>query len=281
MGVPGRDARRQAARRAHVVHDPAQPRCRRDDRDVGTRIRRHRGATRRRPRPSAGPCTSRSGAVSRNRRSSTCASTRAASRRAYLRALAGGRAGRRAGGLTRRPTRASRPSRRGFVAAGDAPGARSLADALLRDAALATGDRVAALVLRARAHEARRDLAQAIVDLEGALALDPSQARRLERARARVRRRGHERPRDRGVRARRARRSRLRARVEQPRQRAARRGPHRRRAPRGSSAPSRPIRATRSRGRTWARSSATPATMPAPKWRCGARWSSTRTCAAR
>ena len=63
------------------------------------------------------------------------------------------------------------------LAAGDPDGARSLADALLRDAALATGDRVATLVLRARAHEARRDLAQAIVDLDGALALDPSQAR--------------------------------------------------------------------------------------------------------
>ena len=44
-------------------------------------------------------------------------------------------------------------------------------------AALATGDRVAALVLRARASEAQHDLAQTIVDLEGALALDPSQAR--------------------------------------------------------------------------------------------------------
>ena len=63
------------------------------------------------------------------------------------------------------------------LAAGDAGGARSLADALLRDPSLATGDRVAALVLRARASEAQRDLAQAIVDLEGALALDPSHAR--------------------------------------------------------------------------------------------------------
>jgi protein O-GlcNAc transferase len=63
------------------------------------------------------------------------------------------------------------------LAAGDAGGACALADAMLQDAALATGDRVAALVLRARANEARRDFVQAIVDLEGALALDPSQSR--------------------------------------------------------------------------------------------------------
>jgi len=63
------------------------------------------------------------------------------------------------------------------LAAGDATGARSLADAMLQDAALAMGDRFAALVLRARVHESRGDLAQAIVDLEGALALDPSQSR--------------------------------------------------------------------------------------------------------
>ncbi|MFO1316085.1 MAG: tetratricopeptide repeat protein [Burkholderiales bacterium] len=63
------------------------------------------------------------------------------------------------------------------LAAGDAAGARALADDLLRDAALPPTDRVAALVLRARAHEAVADPSQAIADLDGALALDPSQSR--------------------------------------------------------------------------------------------------------
>ncbi|MCC7218213.1 MAG: tetratricopeptide repeat protein [Burkholderiales bacterium] len=63
------------------------------------------------------------------------------------------------------------------LAAGDAAGARALADDVLRDAALATPDRAAAFVLRARAHEAQGDPRQAIADLEGALALDPNQAR--------------------------------------------------------------------------------------------------------
>ena len=63
------------------------------------------------------------------------------------------------------------------LAAGDAAGARALADAVLRDAALALPDRVAALVLRARAHEAAGDRAQAMADLDGALALDPNQSR--------------------------------------------------------------------------------------------------------
>ncbi len=63
------------------------------------------------------------------------------------------------------------------LAGGDASGARALADELLRDPALTVPARVAALVLRSRAHEALRDLARAIVDLDGAVALDPSQAR--------------------------------------------------------------------------------------------------------
>lgn len=42
---------------------------------------------------------------------------------------------------------------------------------------LATSERFNALVLRSRAHEALRSLPLAIVDLEGALALDPTQAR--------------------------------------------------------------------------------------------------------
>ena len=63
------------------------------------------------------------------------------------------------------------------LAAGDAQGARAAADAVLAEATLASADRVGALVLRARAHEALRALPLAIVDLDGALALDPSQAR--------------------------------------------------------------------------------------------------------
>lgn len=63
------------------------------------------------------------------------------------------------------------------LAAGDAPGARSAADALLSDAGLAAADRFNALVLRSRAHETMQALSLAIVDLEGALALDPTQAR--------------------------------------------------------------------------------------------------------
>lgn len=60
---------------------------------------------------------------------------------------------------------------------GDAAAARTLADAMLADASIATADRVAALVLRARAHEDLKELGKAIVDLDGALALDPGQSR--------------------------------------------------------------------------------------------------------
>jgi CRISPR-associated protein Csy1 len=63
------------------------------------------------------------------------------------------------------------------LAGGDAAAARALADAMLSEPALPTADRVAALVLRARAHEDLRELGKAIVDLDGALALDPAQAR--------------------------------------------------------------------------------------------------------
>jgi len=63
------------------------------------------------------------------------------------------------------------------LVANDAAGARALADALLADAALATSDRFVALVLRARAHEMSGQLPNAIVDLDGALALDAGQAR--------------------------------------------------------------------------------------------------------
>ena len=63
------------------------------------------------------------------------------------------------------------------LAAGDANGARMLADAMLADSGLAMSDRFGALVLRSRAQEARGDLPNAIVDLEGALAIDATQAR--------------------------------------------------------------------------------------------------------
>lgn len=63
------------------------------------------------------------------------------------------------------------------LAAGDAGGARTLADAMLADSGLAMSDRTGALVLRSRAHEALGDLPNAIVDLEGALAIDATQAR--------------------------------------------------------------------------------------------------------
>ncbi|MEO6565622.1 MAG: tetratricopeptide repeat protein [Casimicrobiaceae bacterium] len=63
------------------------------------------------------------------------------------------------------------------LANGDLPAALTLANALLADAAIATPDRMGALVLRARIHEAMADRERAIVDLEGALALDGSQAR--------------------------------------------------------------------------------------------------------
>jgi len=63
------------------------------------------------------------------------------------------------------------------LAAGDADGARVLADAMLADSGLAMSDRFGALVLRSRAHEAQGDLPNAIVDLEGALAIDATQAR--------------------------------------------------------------------------------------------------------
>jgi lipoprotein NlpI len=48
---------------------------------------------------------------------------------------------------------------------------------MLADSGLAMPDRFGALVLRSRAHEALGDLPNAIVDLEGALAIDATQAR--------------------------------------------------------------------------------------------------------
>ena len=63
------------------------------------------------------------------------------------------------------------------IVAADAAGARALADAMLGDASLPATDRFAALMLRARAFELLRDLPRAIVDVDGALALDPANAR--------------------------------------------------------------------------------------------------------
>jgi superkiller protein 3 len=57
------------------------------------------------------------------------------------------------------------------------PRRRALSDAMLVDASLHSSDRFAALMLRARAFEMLRDLPRAIVDVDGALALDPSNAR--------------------------------------------------------------------------------------------------------
>ena len=63
------------------------------------------------------------------------------------------------------------------LSARDVPTACALADALLSDSTLSMPDRISALVLRARAHETLGNRDRAIVDLEGALALDPTQAR--------------------------------------------------------------------------------------------------------
>jgi len=60
--------------------------------------------------------------------------------------------------------------------AGDAAGARTEANAALAQAQLGVVERVAALKLRSRAHEALRDLRAAIADLEGVLALAPRDA---------------------------------------------------------------------------------------------------------
>ena len=60
--------------------------------------------------------------------------------------------------------------------AGDAAGARTLADELLARATLPVPERVSALKLRARAHESLRDPRRAIADLEGVLALAPRDA---------------------------------------------------------------------------------------------------------
>jgi CRISPR-associated protein Csy1 len=61
--------------------------------------------------------------------------------------------------------------------AGDAPGARAIVDAMIARGDLPAGLRVDALKLRARVREAQRDLRGAIVDLEGAVALAPDDAR--------------------------------------------------------------------------------------------------------
>ena len=63
------------------------------------------------------------------------------------------------------------------LAARDAAGARLAADALLAQGELPTAERIAALKLRARAHEALADFRAAIADLEGVLALAPDDAR--------------------------------------------------------------------------------------------------------
>jgi predicted O-linked N-acetylglucosamine transferase (SPINDLY family) len=63
------------------------------------------------------------------------------------------------------------------LSAGDAAGARAVADALLAGVAIPLADRVMALKLRARAHEALSNPRAAIVDLEGVLALTPTDAR--------------------------------------------------------------------------------------------------------
>ena len=63
------------------------------------------------------------------------------------------------------------------LAGNDAAGARAAADAMLADTELAPADRFVALVLRARAHEMAGNLQGAIVDLDGATALDPRNAR--------------------------------------------------------------------------------------------------------
>ena len=62
---------------------------------------------------------------------------------------------------------------------GDAGGARAQADAILASPALSRSDRALALLLRSRAHEMQRNLAAAIVDVEGAIALVPDDARAL------------------------------------------------------------------------------------------------------
>jgi len=63
------------------------------------------------------------------------------------------------------------------LSAGDAPGAKALADVVVTAASGSAADRAAALMLRSRAHEALRNLAAAIADVEGALALVPHEAR--------------------------------------------------------------------------------------------------------
>ena len=112
--------------------------------------------------------------------------------------------------------------------AGDARGALGVADALIANPALAGGDRFAALMLRSRIHEALGNLPAAIADVEGALALNPRDARGYNELGILLRRRARGGPRDRRVPARDRARSGLRARVEQPRQRAARERPPRR-----------------------------------------------------
>jgi len=63
------------------------------------------------------------------------------------------------------------------LAAGDALAARALATTALAAPAQGSASRVALLKLRARSHQALRDARAAMIDLEGALALDPGDAR--------------------------------------------------------------------------------------------------------
>ena len=196
---------------------------------IRTRVRGHRGAPRRRCGVPRGRARSRSARASRIRRSSTCARTRAISRpRTCGRSPSARRTPCRRADAMADPRLASIQAR---LAAGDAAGARSLADALLRTprSRRATASRRWCC---ARAPTRRCATSRRRSPTSRRRSRSIPRRRALERARARVRRRGHERPRDRRVRARDARRSRLRARVEQPRQCAAHRGPHRRGGPR-------------------------------------------------
>ena len=74
-------------------------------------------------------------------------------------------------------SRASLAAIEAHLSAGDPAAARTAADALLAGTAIPLAERVAALKLRARAHEAMSNPRAAIVDLEGVLALTPGDAR--------------------------------------------------------------------------------------------------------
>ncbi len=176
MGVPVVTLIGKAPRRADVVFDPRQSRCDRHHRRERARVRRHRGAPRRRCRVRA------PGARGDSRGSGAFGADRHAGAHAHARAGVPRRArGKGAGGARRRRDGIMADARIGEAEAllrgGDPARAAALLSAALAVSNATPDDRRAALMLRSRAREALADLPGAIADLREAIVRHPGDPR--------------------------------------------------------------------------------------------------------